>query len=75
MRQVVVYPGEDNDWVVECLSLPGCISQGKNRKEALKNIKDAIKSYIAALEEDVRDSGRSFRCHARSLVSKLPHIL
>ena len=52
MRQVVVYPGEDNYWVVECLSLPGCISQAKNREEALKNIKDAIESYIAALEED-----------------------
>lgn len=52
MRQVVVYPGEDNDWVVKCLSLPGCISQGKNREEALENIRDAIKSYIAALEED-----------------------
>ena len=52
MRQVVVYPGEDNYWVVECLGLPGCISQGKNREEALKNIKGAIESYIAALEED-----------------------
>ena len=52
MRQVVVYPGEDNYWVVKCLSLPGCISQGKNREEALKNIKGAIESYIAALEED-----------------------
>ena len=53
MRQVVVYPGEDNLWVVECPSLPGCISQGKDREEALKNIKEAIEAYIAALEEDV----------------------
>ena len=52
MRQVVVYPGEDSYWVVECPSLPGCISQGKNREEALVNIKDAIEAYIAALEED-----------------------
>ena len=52
MRQVVVYPGEDNYWVVDCPSLPGCISQGKNHEEALKNIKGAIESYIAALEED-----------------------
>ena len=52
MRQVVVYPGEDNYWVVECPSLPGCISQGKNRAEALENIKDAIEAYNAALEED-----------------------
>jgi len=52
MRQVVVYPGEDNYWVAECPSLPGCISQGKNREEALVNIKDAIEAYTAALEED-----------------------
>ena len=52
MRQVVVYPGEDNHWMVECPSLPGCISQGKNRLEALENIKVAIEACIAALEED-----------------------
>ena len=52
MRQAVVYQGEDNYWVVECPSLPGCISQGKNCEEALKNIKEAIQAYIAALEED-----------------------
>ena len=52
MRQVVVYHGEDNYWVVEYPSLPGCISQGKSRTEALENIKEAIGAYIAALEED-----------------------
>ncbi len=52
MRQVIVYPGEDGYWVVECPSLPGCISQGKTKEEALTNIKEAIKGYIAALEED-----------------------
>ena len=52
MRQVVVYPGEDNYWVVECPSLPGCISQGKSRSEALVNIKDAIEAYTAVMEED-----------------------
>ncbi len=52
MRQVVVHPGEDNYWVAECPSLPGCISQGKTREEALESIKEAIEGYIAALEED-----------------------
>ena len=52
MRQVIVYAGEDNYWVVECPSLPGCISQGKTREEAIANIKQAINGYIAALEED-----------------------
>jgi len=52
MRQVIIYPGEDNYWVAECPSLPGCISQGKTKEEAITNIKEAIKEYIAALEED-----------------------
>jgi predicted RNase H-like HicB family nuclease len=52
MRQVIVYPGEDGYWVVECPSLPGCISQGKTREEAIRNIREAIKGYIAALKKD-----------------------
>ena len=52
MRQVIVYSGEDGYWVVECPSLPGCISQGKTKQEAIANIKEAIQGYIAALEED-----------------------
>ena len=51
MRQVIVYLGEDNYWVTECPSLPGCISQGKTRTEALDNIRDAIDAYISAREE------------------------
>jgi predicted RNase H-like HicB family nuclease len=52
MRQAVIYPGEDGYWVAECLSLPGCISQGKTREEAIRNIREAIDGYVAALEED-----------------------
>jgi predicted RNase H-like HicB family nuclease len=52
MRQIVVYPGEDGYWVSECPSLPGCISQGKTREDAVANMKEAIRGYIAALEED-----------------------
>ncbi len=52
MRQVVLYPGEDGYWVVECPSLPGCISQGKTKEEAITNIKEALRGYIEALEED-----------------------
>lgn len=52
MRQVIVYPGNDGFWVVECPSLPGCISQGSTKEEAVTNIKEAIRGYVAALEED-----------------------
>ena len=52
MRQVVIYPGENGYWVVECPSLPGCVSQGKTKEEAIANVKEAIRGYIAALEQD-----------------------
>lgn len=52
MRQVLIYPGEDGYWVAECPSLPGCISQGKTRKQAITNIKEAIEAYVKALEDD-----------------------
>ncbi len=52
MRQVIIYAGEDGYWVAECPSLPGCISQGKTREEAIANIREAIQGYVAALQED-----------------------
>ena len=52
MRQVIIYPGEDEYWVVECPSLPGCISQGRTREEAIQNIREAIQGFVAALEAD-----------------------
>lgn len=33
---------EDGVWVAECPSIPGCVSQGKTREEALDNIREAI---------------------------------
>jgi len=52
MRQVFIYPGEDGFWIAECPSLPGCITQGETKEEAVSNIKEAIRGYVAALEED-----------------------
>jgi predicted RNase H-like HicB family nuclease len=52
MRQVLLYPGEDGYWVAECPSLPGCISQGGTKEEAVVNIREAIAGYVAALEQD-----------------------
>ncbi|MBP7827642.1 MAG: type II toxin-antitoxin system HicB family antitoxin [Verrucomicrobia bacterium] len=52
MRQVIVFPGEDGFWVAECPSLPGCISQGESREQAITNIREAIEGYILTLEGD-----------------------
>jgi predicted RNase H-like HicB family nuclease len=52
MRQVLIYPGEDGYFVAECPSLPGCISQGSTRPEAIDNIKEAIELYIEVLQAE-----------------------
>ena len=50
-RKVLLYPGEDGYFVVEVPSLPGCISQGKTREEALANIEEAIALYVEVLND------------------------
>ena len=52
MRQVVLHPGEDGYWVAEVPSLPGCVSQGRTKEEAVTNARDAIRGDVAALEQD-----------------------
>ena len=52
MHKIILYPGEDGYWVAECLSLPGCISQGKTKAEARANIREAIEGYEGVLEEN-----------------------
>ncbi len=52
MRQVILYTGEDKYWIAECPSLPGCITQGNTKEEAIANIKEAIRGYEAALQQD-----------------------
>ena len=41
--QVTIDRDEDGVWIVECPSIPGCVSQGDTRAEAPRNIQDAIK--------------------------------
>ena len=48
--RVIIEQDEDGMFVVEVPSLPGCISQGKTREEALKNIQEAIEVYIESLK-------------------------
>ncbi len=47
--RVVIVQDEDGMFVVECPSLPGCVSQGRTRAEALANIADAIQGYLESL--------------------------
>lgn len=52
MRRVFMYKEEGGWWVVECPSLPGCVSQGQTQEEALANIKEAMEGYVLSLQDD-----------------------
>lgn len=49
--RVIIEVDEAGIYTAECPSLPGCISQGKNRAEALENIQDAATGYLASLKK------------------------
>ena len=49
--RVIIQADEDGVFVAECPALPGCISQGKTRTEAMDNIKDAIQGYLASVKK------------------------
>jgi predicted RNase H-like HicB family nuclease len=49
--RIFIEQDEDGVFVAECPALPGCISQGNTRTEALDNIKEAILVYIESLEK------------------------
>ncbi len=48
---VILEKAEDGWIVAEVPALPGCISQGKDEKEALENIKEAIKAWLWAEDQ------------------------
>lgn len=50
-RRVLLRPGEDGYVIAEVPSLPGCISQGKTRDEALDNVREAISLHEEVLRE------------------------
>ncbi len=47
--RVLIEPDEDGVYVAEAPALPGCISQGRTRSEAIENIKEAIVAYLESL--------------------------
>ena len=42
---------EDGVWVIECPSIPGCVSQGATRQEAMANIREAIAACLEVRAE------------------------
>jgi predicted RNase H-like HicB family nuclease len=51
--RVVLEPSEDGGYTAVVPSLPGCISEGETRDDALANIKEAIELYLEPVEDDL----------------------
>ena len=50
---VMLEPSEEGGFTVLVPALPGCISEGSTREEALKNIQEAIELYLEPVEDDL----------------------
>lgn len=49
---VVIRAGSESGYVVTVPALPSCVTQGRTRRQALRNAKEAIEAYIEGLMED-----------------------
>ena len=56
MRYKIVLQKSEEGYSVSCPGLPGCWSQGATEAEAPENIQDAIREYLAAVDELLRDT-------------------
>ena len=56
MRYKIVLHKSEEGYGVSCPGLPGCWSQGATESEALENIRDAIREYLAAVDALLRDT-------------------
>jgi predicted RNase H-like HicB family nuclease len=53
VKIVIVLDGNEKEgYTVTCPALPGCISEGDTKKEAINNIKEAIKLYLRAISKE-----------------------
>ena len=48
---VTIDRDEDGAWIAECPSIPGCVGQGSTKKNALANIREAIKLCLEVRSE------------------------
>ncbi len=51
--RVVLEPSEEGGYTVFVPALPGCISEGETKEEALRNIREAIELYLEPTEDEV----------------------
>ena len=51
--RIVIEPSEEGGYTVYVPALPGCVSEGETREEAIKNIKEAIDLYLEPIEDEI----------------------
>jgi predicted RNase H-like HicB family nuclease len=56
---VILEKEEEGGYSAQCLELPGAISQGETKEEALRNIKEAIELVIEVIQEEVKALGKT----------------
>ena len=50
--KIILEPSEEGGYTAVVPALPGCISEGNTREEALKNIREAIELYLEPVADD-----------------------
>lgn len=53
MLKIILEPSDEGGYSVYVPSLPGCISEGDSKEEAIANIKEAIELYLEPIEDDL----------------------
>lgn len=57
--RVILEPGDEGGYTALVPSLPGCISEGNTREEALQNVQEAIEVYLEPVQDDMDFSERA----------------
>jgi predicted RNase H-like HicB family nuclease len=50
--KVALHQDKDGIWIAECLNMPGCVSEGETREEAVQMLQDAMRGWLAVMRED-----------------------
>jgi len=53
--EVLLYKDENGAFIAECVNLPGCVSDGKTKEEAILNVKEAILAYSESVTKEANE--------------------
>jgi predicted RNase H-like HicB family nuclease len=59
--KVALQLDESGVWIAECLNMPGCVSEGETREDALEMLQDAMRGWLAVMREDYPDLDERLR--------------